>query len=102
VPAPGFSAPAGPIQAGDPKAFVAKLDLLAADVYQAVATLIVPLSMIAMLFSCIALVLGGLLGWDAVRRFGWGGLFMCVAGLLLFYGIPVIIGLIRAVAARFA
>jgi len=55
-----------------------------------------------MLISTAILALGGVIGTKTVQRFGWGGLLMSVAGLLIFWGIPVIIGLTKSLAGYFA
>jgi hypothetical protein len=92
----------GPLQVISPAVIVGKLTLAINDLNIAVAMIFVPLAVFGILASCVILALGCLIGCQPVRRFGWSGLLTSCLGLLVFYGIPVIVGLIQAVAARLA
>jgi hypothetical protein len=92
----------GGVKPVSPGEFVARVDRLVAGLNTAVGGLVVPLATFSMLVSVAALALGHILGLGVVKRFGWGGLFMTAVALLIFWGMPVIIGLIRALATSFA
>jgi hypothetical protein len=89
-----------PLENMAPKDLDNRINLIAGDLASAVAAVIVPLAVLSMLVSCIALALGSLTGWGAAKHFGLGGLFMACAGLLVYYGYPLIIGLIRVLVGR--
>ncbi len=92
----------GPLRPVRPRDFVHKLVLLVNEMNALAASIIVPLAVFGITVSCIFLALGCLIGWQAVKRLGWGGLLTSCLGLLVFYGIPLIIGLIRAFISRLA
>lgn len=73
---------------------------LVSDAYVALASVALPVAMLAMLVSCIVLIVGKLLGAQVVFRYGWGGLLTSCLGLLVYYSIPLIVALIRTVTAR--
>jgi hypothetical protein len=89
-----------PLESMAPKDLASRINLIVGDLASAAAAVIIPLAVLCMLASCIVLVLGSLIGWEAARRFGLGGLFMTCAGLLVYYSYPLIIGLIRVFAGR--
>ena len=91
---------ARPLENMAPKDLVGRINLAAGDLASAAAAVIVPLAVLSMLVSCLVLVIGSLSSWGAAKRFGLGGLFTACAGLLVYYGYPLIIGLIRVLADR--
>jgi hypothetical protein len=93
---------AWPLENMAPKDLVNRINLVAGDLASAAAAVIVPLAVLSMLVSCLVLVFGSLSSWEAAKRFGLGGLFMACAGLLVYYGYPLIIGLIRVLVDRLA
>ncbi len=95
---PGFNY--GPIQPISPTVAVNRFQALAADVVNASASIIVPLAMMCMIVSCIILIFGGVTGARTIKMVGWGGLWTSIAGLFVFYGIPLIIGTIHVVVLK--
>jgi hypothetical protein len=93
---------AWPLENMAPKDLVNRINLVAGDLASAAAAVIVPLAVLSMLVSCLVLVFGSLSSWEAAKRFGLGGLFMACAGLLVYYGYPLIIGLIRVLVDHLA
>jgi len=92
----------GSVEPVSPKEFTDKMNKFVGEINNMLAGIIVPLAMLGMLISTAILALGGVIGTKTVQRFGWGGLLMSVAGLLIFWGIPVIIGLTKSLAGYFA
>lgn len=92
----------GTVNPVSPREFTDKVNRFVGEVNGMVAGIIVPLAMFAMLVSAAALALGSIIGFKAVSRFGWGGLTLSALGLLVFWGIPVILGLIKSLAGYFA
>lgn len=92
----------GSIKPVSPREFTDRVNKFVGEVNGMVAGIIVPLAILAMLISAAALALGSLIGWKAVQRFGWGGLFLSILGLLVYWGIPIIIGLTKSLAGYFA
>lgn len=85
-----------------PSEFVARFNRMVNGINSAVAGLIVPLATFALLVSVAVLSLGAILGSSTIKRYGFGGIFFTTIGLILFWGIPVFIGLIKSLAASFA
>jgi hypothetical protein len=75
-----------------------RINLISSDLVSAAGAVIIPLAILSVLVNCLALLLGSLIGWEAAKIFGLGGLIMAFAGLLVYYGYPLIIGLIRILA----
>lgn len=92
----------GDVKPVSPGEFTDKMNKFVGEINNMLAGIIVPLAMLGMLVSTAILALGGIIGAKAVQRFGWGGLFMSVAGLLVYWGIPVIIGLTKSLAGYFS
>lgn len=106
-PAPGGSSEQGAVspsavQSVPPEEFVIKANRLLGDVHAMASGVIMPLAGVAMVVSIGAIALGSLTGWGIMRRFGFGGLFTTCLGVFLFWGIPVILGVIRSLGMRFS
>ncbi|WP_157109832.1 hypothetical protein [Thermanaeromonas toyohensis] len=111
LPAVAVEAPAGSstavtdpggIKPVSPGEFVAKVNTFIADLNTAVSGLVLPLATFAMLVSIAVITVGFLVGHSNLKRYGWGGLFLACVGVFLYYGVPLIIGLVRALAYRLA
>lgn len=92
----------GTVKPVSPREFTDKVNRFVGVVNGMLAGTIVPLAMFAMLVSAAALALGSVIGMRAVSRFGWGGLVLSAMGLLVFWGMPVILGLIKSLAGYFS
>lgn len=92
----------GTVRPVSPREFTDKVNRFVGEVNGMLAGTIVPLAMFAMLVSAAALALGSVIGMRAVSRFGWGGLVLSAMGLLVFWGMPVIFGLIKSLAGYFS
>ncbi len=91
----------GGVKPVTPTEFVAKVNNVITGINTATSGLILPVATFAMLISIVIIIMGALVGHHNLRRYGWGGLFLASFGLLLFWGLPVILGLIQALATRF-
>ncbi|MGB9859457.1 MAG: hypothetical protein ACPLQP_05940 [Moorellaceae bacterium] len=92
----------GGIKPVSPGEFVAKINSFIADLNAAISGIVLPLATFAMLVSIAVITVGFLVGHSNLKRYGWGGLFLACCGVFLFYGLPLIIGLVRALAYRLA
>lgn len=92
----------GGIKPVSPSEFVAKVNSFIADLNTAVSGMVLPLATFAMLVSIAVITVGFLVGHSNLKRYGWGGLVLACVGVFLFYGLPLIIGLVRALAYRLA
>lgn len=90
----------GGIRPVSPGEFVAKVNGFVADLNTAVSGLVLPLATLAILISIVVITMGFLVGHSNLKRYGWGGLFLACVGVFLYYGVPLIIGLVRALAYR--
>jgi hypothetical protein len=85
-----------------PEEFAGKFNKVIMGLIEALSIIIVPLAMLSMLISVIALSVGALIGRKSVTAFGVGGFLCACAALFIFWGMPLIIGLIQSLAASFA
>ncbi|MGI9862750.1 hypothetical protein SDD30_15340 [Moorella naiadis] len=93
---------AGGVKPVTPVEFAGKVNKFIAGLNAAIGGLVIPVATFAMLVSICIIILGALVGHSNLKRYGWGGLFLASVGLLLFWGLPVLLGLLQALATRFA
>ncbi|RJO62790.1 MAG: hypothetical protein C4542_02180 [Dehalococcoidia bacterium] len=84
-----------------PGEFVGKVENIISGANVALGSIIVQLAIFGMLVSLAVLAVGGLFGIGLVKRVGFGGLLMSAFGLLVYFLIPVILGLIKSFAGQF-
>ncbi|MGI9951324.1 hypothetical protein V3F56_03090 [Moorellaceae bacterium AZ2] len=90
----------GGIKPVSPAEFVARINEFIADINTAISGLVLPVATTVMLVSIVVITAGFLVGHSNLKRYGWGGLFLACCGVFLFYGLPLIIGLVRTLAYR--
>lgn len=93
---------AGGVKSVTPAEFAEKVNKFIAGLNAAIGGLVLPVATFAMLVSICVIILGALVGHGNLKRYGWGGLLLASVGLLLFWGLPVLLGLLQALATRFA
>lgn len=93
---------AGGVKPVTPGEFAGKVNKFIAGLNAAIGGLVLPVATFAMLVSICVIILGALVGHGNLKRYGWGGLLLASVGLLLFWGLPVLLGLLQALATRFA
>lgn len=82
------------IQPVSPAEFGTKISNMLVTLTQTVSSFIVPLATLAMLISVIVFITGSVVHSKIVRKTGAVGFFSAAGGLLLFYGIPLIMGVL--------
>lgn len=72
-----------------------RVNALIGSINKAAMGLVFPLAVFSLLISLGALLIGRSLSSGSVSRFGWSGLLLTIVALLLVWGMPVLIGLVR-------
>ncbi len=88
----------GMVRPVPPEVAAGKITGMLNRLYASLASVVIPLSMVVLLISALFLIPGSFLGAEMVRRMGWGGIIAGAAGLLVFWGIPLIIGITKSIA----
>ena len=92
---------AGNIDAIAPDTFFSALENFITDLYNALGGIMKPLAQFLILVSVIAIAIGALFSSDDIKKYGFAGIFMAALGLLVFYGLPIIVGVVEGIANYF-
>ncbi len=87
-----------PYRTVTPEEFSGKINMLTGEIKQSLDKIIVPTTQVVVVILLIALVVGSLFGIKVVRKYALAGLGFSALALVLYYGIPSIMGFIDHVA----
>lgn len=95
--APAAAATDG-IKTVSPEEFASKVSGLLSGVGDLLGVIVTPLAMICLAVCAIMIMVGSLFAARAVTRLGLMGFMFTVLGLVVYYCIPMLIGLIKGVS----
>lgn len=81
--------------------FAAKVAQSLAILTQAIGSIVMPLAGFMMVVSIIMFILGSIFHASMLRKTGAGGMIAVAVGVLLYYAIPTIFGLLQAMSQPF-
>jgi len=84
-----------------PQEFAVKIADTIMVLTQAIGSVIIPLAGFILTTSIIMFILGSLFHASTLRKAGAGGMIGVVAGVLLYYAIPTILGVLQIAAQSF-
>jgi hypothetical protein len=87
-----------PVSAGE---FAQKVSQAVIMLINSIAGVIVPVAVLSLLVSVILVIAGGITHSSNIKKAGAGGIGAAVGGLLIYYGLPLIMSLLAGIQQIF-
>ncbi|SDF16279.1 hypothetical protein SAMN04244560_00335 [Thermoanaerobacter thermohydrosulfuricus] len=81
--------------------FAAKIAQSLTILAQALGSIIIPLATVMMIVSIIMFIFGSIFHSSNIKKAGAAGMISVAVGILLYYAIPTIMGILQAMSAPF-